>query len=115
MIRGLGLVAVVAGVLLTAVSTFTQRGDARAASDETVTLSLGDRVRVARAGVGCRVTRLAGHGNRAYVDCRRAGALRGTYGAYFGEDKVLVVRFVDARTARVVFRARHEQAAERCG
>lgn len=88
--------------------------EARARSSETVRLSLGDRVELDRADVGCRVARLAGHGKQVYLDCRRAGPLRGTYGTYVGEERVLVVRFLDSRTARVVFSARHEGAAKRC-
>lgn len=113
MMRWCALVALLA-MGLAAVATLSQRGDAHASASDTVTLSFGDKVRVHQAEVGCRVTRLAGHGNRAYVDCRRAGSLRGTYGAYFGEDKVLVVRYVDSRTARLVFQGRHEESPNRC-
>lgn len=87
--------------------------DAHAASDD-VLLSLGDTVQVDKAPVGCRVTRLASHGNRIFLDCRRKGRLAGTYGAYFGEKDVLVVRFVGQRKAKTVLHARHEGDAARC-
>ena len=89
--------------------------EAHAFSSDALMLSLGDRVRLERAAVGCRVTRLAGQGRQIFLDCRRAGSLRGTYGAYVGEQRVLVVRFLDSRTARVVFSARHQGSAKTCG
>jgi hypothetical protein len=92
-----------------------QQLDARASSSVDIVLTLGDRIRLDRADVGCRVTRLAGHGRQVYLDCRRAGDLRGTYGAYVGNERVLVVRFLDSRTARVVFSARHEGRTKSCG
>ena len=105
---------VVAALLLVVLTTGMHDTDASAAAGETLVLSLGDRVRLDRVPVGCRVARLTGHGNQTFVDCRRTGALKGTYGAYFGGSKVLVVRYVDSRTARVVFQARHEKPADRC-
>ena len=105
---------VLAAASLVVAATALHEADASASSGETVVLSFGDRIRLDRAPVGCRVTRLPGHGNQAFVDCRRAGSLKGTYGAYFGGSKVLVVRYVDSRTARVVFQARHQKPADRC-
>jgi hypothetical protein len=106
----------VAGVLaaLLVVLAATRGNDSSAASMDTVVVSLGDRVRVDGTPVGCRVTRLAEHGNRVFVDCRRAGPLKGTYGTYVGERDVVVVRFVDASTAKIVYQARHEGGAKRC-
>lgn len=88
--------------------------NASASAGRTTTLSLGDRIRLDQVPVGCRVTRVAGQGKQIFLDCRRAGSLKGTYGTYFGASKVLVVRHLDARRAKVVFQARHEQKAERC-
>jgi hypothetical protein len=89
-------------------------GPAVELAGDTYILQLGDRVRVERAPVGCRASRLAQHGDRIFLDCRRAGQLPGTYGALVSGHDVLVVRFETANTAKVVFRARHEGAAERC-
>ena len=88
--------------------------NASASAGRTTILSLGDRIRLDQVPVGCRVARLAGQGKQVFLDCRRAGSLKGTYGTYFGASKVLVVRHLDARTAKVVFRARHAKQAERC-
>lgn len=85
-----------------------------AAVDEAIVLAPGDEVRVAGAPIGCRVTRLARYGNQVFLDCRRAGTLRGTYGTYLGGRDVLVVRFRNAQTAKVVLRARHAGGTERC-
>jgi hypothetical protein len=110
-----GLIAVILVVVaLVAVAAAVHHGDARASSGEAVVLSLGDRILLEGAPVGCRIAHLRGHGRQAFVDCRRAGALKGTYGTYFGKRKVLVVRYVSDRVARVVFQARHEEAADKC-
>jgi hypothetical protein len=85
-----------------------------AAVDETVVLNLGDRVQVAGAPIGCRVTRLAQHGEQVFLDCRRAGRLAGTYGTYLSGRDVLVTRFRSSQVAKVVFRARHEGGSQRC-
>jgi hypothetical protein len=97
--------------------TATAPGDparARAASNDTVSLAVGDRIRVEQAAVGCRVARLNSYAGRIFVDCRRAGPLAGTYGAFLGEREVLVVRFRGGRTAKVVFSAHHEGGASKC-
>jgi hypothetical protein len=88
--------------------------EALAASAGSVLVSVGDRVNVDAAPLGCRVTRLSRYGNRVFVDCRRGGHLAGTYGVYFGAKDVLVVRFVDSRKAKVVLHARQEGEAARC-
>jgi hypothetical protein len=87
---------------------------ARAAMSDTVTLALGDRIRVQRTEVGCRVARLNAYAGRVFVDCRKAGPLAGTYATFLGEREVLVVRFQSGRTAKVVFRARHAGGASKC-
>jgi len=112
MTKALRVAGVLAAVLVAL--AITRGNDSSAASMDTVVVSLGDRVRIDRIPVGCRVTRLARYGNRVFVDCRRAGPLRGTYGTYFGERDVVVVRFVDARTAKVVYQARHGGMAKTC-
>jgi hypothetical protein len=81
---------------------------------EPLTLALGDRVRVDGAGIGCRVTRLSHYEGRTFLDCRRSGALAGTYATLLGEREVAVMRFVNTRTAKVVFRARHKGTHLRC-
>jgi hypothetical protein len=108
-------IALAAAAFATGVGLLVHEVEARASATEVEVLSLGDRIRLDRADVGCRVTRLAGHGKHVFLDCRRAGTLRGTYGAYFGDERVLVVRFLDSGTARVVYSARHEGSAKTCG
>jgi len=90
------------------------RAAARPASDE-ILVDLGDVVRVQGGDVGCRVTKRAEFQGRKVLDCRRAGALPGTFGALLGAQKLLVVRFESRRVARVVFRGSHEGASTRCG
>jgi hypothetical protein len=100
-------------VTLGAVALTRDSSDAHAASDD-VLLSLGDTAQVDKVPIGCRVTRLARHGNRIFLDCRRKGRLAGSYGAYFGDKDVLVVRFVGQRKAKTVLHARHEGEAAKC-
>ena len=74
-------------------------------------LKVGDRVTVEGRPLGCRVARQGGH---AVVDCRRGGALAGTYGTIISAHRALLVRYRDDRTAKVVFTAEHGGAARRC-
>jgi hypothetical protein len=107
------VVAIVATATLSVLAITRAGSEARAASD-VVRVSLGDTVRVDEAPVGCRVTRLSRYGNRVFLDCRRGGRLAGSYGTYFGEKEVLVVRFVGPRKAKTVLHARHEGEVARC-
>jgi hypothetical protein len=107
------VVATAVALTLGAVALTNDDGSAQAASDE-VLVSLGDTVRVDDAPLGCQVTRLARHGNRIFLDCRRAGRLAGSYGAYFSEKDVLVVRFVSQRKAKTVLHARHDGGVAKC-
>lgn len=68
-------------------------------------MKVGDTVRVAGAAdVGYRVTR---HDGFQTPDCRRAGPLAGTYGALVNRRDVLVVRFRNAKVAKIVVVAKH--------
>jgi hypothetical protein len=110
----LAIAVVVVAALLGGLSSVTGMSNSGAAVEGTIVLDLGDRVRVAGVPVGCRVTRLAQYGDQVFLDCRRAGSLAGTYGTYLGGRDVLVAQFRSAKTAKVVFRARHEGGAQRC-
>jgi hypothetical protein len=110
----LAIGAATAGLLLTG-AAIVVHDEAIASPDERFVVTLGDRIGVDAAPIGCRVTRLAGHGRRAYVECRRTGALEGTYGVFFSGKDVLVARFLDSREARVVFRRSHSGSAGNCG
>jgi len=113
-VKRLTVAAVLAAALFPWTLAPATAGPGAQPAAETYILKLGDRVRVDRAPVGCRATRLAQYDDRVFLDCRRAGPLPGTYGALVSGREVLVVRFESAATAKVVFRARHEGAAERC-
>jgi len=74
---------------------------------------VGDIARVTGAPLGC-VVRFK-DGARA-IDCRRIGTLRGSYGTILTKDQVLVVRFSDRSSAKIVFSAHHSQShVNRCG
>ena len=81
---------------------------------EEILVDLGDVIRVKDGAVGCRVTRRAEFPGQTILDCRRAGALSGTFGAFLGDRKLLVVRFADRRVAKVVFTGTHQGDSTRC-
>jgi hypothetical protein len=71
-----------------------------------IPISLGDVVKVTGAPVGCLVRQQDG---RRALDCRRTSAQAGSYGTILTPTEVLVVRFESRKTARIVFRARHQK------
>ena len=110
----LATIAVTAGLLLIGAALVGHNEAAIASPSETFVASLGDRIRLEAEPVECRVTRLAGHGRRAYIECRRTGALEGTYGALFSGKDALIARFLGPRKARVVYRAIHSGSGRVC-
>ena len=76
-----------------------------------VVLKVGDTLRVEGAPIGCQVTRRAG---AAVIECRRDGALAGTYGTFIERPRtVTVARFRSSRTAQAIFTAKHGGALAR--
>ncbi|MBA2632619.1 MAG: hypothetical protein H0U86_06410 [Chloroflexi bacterium] len=67
-------------------------------------LKVGDTLRVDGAPLGCQVTR---RGGRPVIECRRDGALAGTYAAVMSARSVTVARFRSSRTAQTILTARH--------
>jgi hypothetical protein len=78
------------------------------AGPQEILVDVGDVIRVRGGAVGCRVTRRAEFPGQTILDCRRAGAGAGTFGAFLGDRKLLVARFGEGRTAKVVFSGTHE-------
>jgi hypothetical protein len=112
--RVLTVLAVVAAFIAGALTGPGGPAGAQVPALDPLTLGLGDRVLVDGAGIGCRVTRLSQYGGRTFLDCRRAGSLTGSYATLLGEREVSVIRFVNKRTAKVVFQARHRGAQLKC-
>jgi hypothetical protein len=88
---------------------------ARNASARTVTVHLGDHIRVSGAPLGCRVVRMREFDGRIVVDCRRAGSLRGTYGTVLTAREAALIRFESSHTARLAYVATHHRAVRKCG
>jgi hypothetical protein len=107
------ILATAAAVLAGAAATLAvaPREGAGAASPEPVVLKVGDRVAVEGQPMGCRVARQDG---RTVMDCRRAGALAGTYGTMLSARKAMVVRYRSNTVAKVVYTATHGGGARRC-
>ena len=75
---------------------------------------VGDRIRVADAPIGCRVLRMQQLGGRVVIDCRRAGALRGTYGTLFSAREAVLVEFESRKTAKRVAVGVHGKDVQCC-
>jgi hypothetical protein len=115
MLRGVLAVCVVGSVAALGgwfASSEAADGASHVKSD--VVVRLGDRIRVADAPIGCRVVRMRQLGGRIVVDCRRAGALSGTYGTLLTAREAAVMRFHSKRSAKLVVLATHEGGVRRC-
>jgi hypothetical protein len=69
-----------------------------------ITLKVGDIVRVSGAPIGCIVRRQA---EVKTLDCRRIGALPGTYGTLLNGRSARIIRFETASVAKIIFSAQH--------
>jgi hypothetical protein len=83
-------------------------------ADTVLNAEPGDRIRVLGAPIACRVVRMSQLGGRVVVDCRRAGALQGTYGTFLTAREAVLVRFESERTAKRVAVGVHERGTKRC-
>jgi hypothetical protein len=107
--------AFVASAVVTSVAASGWFASAAAQPSRTVLEArIGDTIRVVDAPMGCRVFRMRQLGGRVTMDCRRAGALRGTYGTLFTAREAVVVRFESKRVAKRVAVAVHGSAERRC-
>ena len=85
---------------------------ARAAhAGEPILIRPGDVVQLSGAPLGCRF--IVPSGLRT-LDCRVAGSLAGSYGTLMSPRRVQVVRFRDARVAKVVFVATQHGGFRTC-
>jgi hypothetical protein len=109
----IGLVVVCAVALAAWRSSDIHSAGPRSGNEE-VLVDLGDVVRVKDSVVGCRVTRRSEFPGQTILDCRRAGPLPGTFGAFLGDRKFLIVRFGERRVAKVVFTGTHTGDSTRC-
>lgn len=75
---------------------------------------IGDTIQVVDAPLGCRVFRMRQLGGRVTIDCRKSGALPGTYGTLLTAREAVLIGFESNRTAKRVSVAVHDAAARRC-
>ena len=75
-------------------------------------LKVGDTIRVEGAAMGCQVTR---RGGRPVIECRRDGALSGTYGTFMSDRTLKVARFRSSTTAQTILTARQGGSWRACG
>jgi len=83
-------------------------------TEEVFNVRPGDRIRLVDAPIACRVVRMKQLGGRVVVDCRRAGALAGTYGTLVSAREAVLVRFESSTTAKRIAVGIHRRAAESC-
>ena len=76
-----------------------------------IVVNLGDLVQVAGTRVSCGVIRRSG---ATVLQCLAPPPLRGTYGTLMGDKRVLVVRFRNDTTAKVVFTAIQKRRSLAC-
>ena len=76
-----------------------------------IVVNLGDLVQVAGTHVSCGVIRRSG---ATVLQCLAPPPLRGTYGTLMGDKRVLVVRFRNDTTAKVVFTAIQKRRSLAC-
>lgn len=106
-----------AGALLAATAAVVLIASALAPAQpraDVLQVKVGDRIRVANAPIGCRVVRMRQFGGRVVIDCRRAGALRGTYGTLFTAREAVLVEFESSKTAKRVAVGVHHQDLQCC-
>ncbi len=76
-----------------------------------IVVNVGDLVQVAGTHVSCGVLRRSGAN---VIQCVAPPPLRGTYGTVVGDRKVLVIRFRNDTTAKVVFTAIQKRRSSAC-
>jgi len=113
MIGAIILAALASSLVTLATGRITAHAGVPAAHPELM-LSIGDHFKVVGAPLGCRVVALPDYAGRVFVDCRRAGELAGRYGTLLSGGEALIVRFRDAHTAKVVFRAKQGGRFSKC-
>jgi hypothetical protein len=77
-----------------------------------VNLRVGDSIFVEDAGVGCQVNT---RGGRVTIECRRSGAVKGTYMSVISKRGAKLARFRSADAAKVIVGARHGGGWRACG
>ena len=87
-------------------------GPALPVAPQQLVLRVGDTLRVEGAPMGCQVTRRAG---RPVIECRRDGALAGTYGTFRSDRSLTVARFRSSRAAQTILTATHNGGWRACG
>jgi hypothetical protein len=76
-----------------------------------IVVDVGDLVQVAGTHVSCGVLRRSG---AKVIQCLAPPPLRGTYGTLMGDKRVVVLRFRNNTTAKVVFTAIQKRRSLAC-
>jgi hypothetical protein len=93
---------VIACAVVAVLGSFVIRAAHATSAATPIVVNVGDLVQVAGTHVTCGVIRRSGAN---VIQCLAPPPLRGTYGTLMGDRRVLVVRFRNNTTAKVVFNA----------
>jgi len=104
-----GALAALLGLAL--VGSFVIRSAFAASTSSPIVVNAGDLIQVAGTHISCGVLRRS---NANVIQCVAPPPLRGTYGAVMSDSRVLVVRFRNNATAKVVFTAIQRKTASAC-
>lgn len=105
---GATVVALVGFALL---GSFVIRSAPAASTSSPIVVNTGDLIQVAQTHITCGVLRRSGAN---VIQCVAPPPLRGTYGAVMSDRRVLVVRFRNNTTAKIVFTATQRKSASAC-
>ena len=104
-----GVVACLLG--LTVFGSFVIRAARATSAAAPIVLNVGDLVQVAGTHVSCGVIRRSGAN---VIQCLAPPPLRGTYGTMMGDRRVVVLRFRNNTSAKVVFTAIQKRRSLAC-
>jgi hypothetical protein len=104
-----GAIACALGVA--ALGSFVLRAAHATSAAPPVVIDVGDLVQVAGTHVSCGVLRRSGAN---VIQCLAPPPLRGTYGTMMGDRRVVVLRFRNNTSAKVVFTAIQKRRSLAC-
>jgi hypothetical protein len=103
--------AIACALAVVALGSFVIRAAHATSAAPPVVVDVGDLVQVAGTHVSCGVVRRSGAN---VIQCLAPPPLRGTYGTVMGDRRVVVLRFRNNTSAKVVFTAIQKRRSLAC-
>ena len=104
-----GTIVCVMGLAL--LGSFVIRSAHATRASSPIVVDVGDLIQVAQTHISCGVLRRSGAN---VIQCLAPPPLRGTYGTLMGDRRVLVIRFRNNTTAKIVFTATQKRGSSTC-